>query len=111
MCKYLPHMLVQVSSFSLILIIALFNPSSAAGLLPPTLETTLSDNNLIFDKVLPVPSISIGIQRSPILEANFTTQFESNSSDASIDWALSSPARCNYALREAQFEHPSLFLH
>jgi hypothetical protein len=88
----------------LIFIIALFNVSSAAGLLPPTLETTLSDNNLIFDKVLPVPSISIGIQRSAILEANFTTQFESNSSDASIDWALSSPAQCNYTLREARFD-------
>jgi hypothetical protein len=103
MWKYVHHTLVGASGLSLILIMTLSNLSSTAALLPPTLETSLSDNNLIFDKVLSPPSIAIGIQRTAILEANFTAQFESNSSDASVDWAFFGPPKCSFTLHEARF--------
>jgi hypothetical protein len=103
MWKSIRLTLLGASGLSFILIMTLLNVGSSAALLPPTLETTLSENNLIFDEKLQPTSISIGIQRSTILEVNFTTQFESNSSAASVDWTFLSSPKCNFTLHEARF--------
>jgi len=93
---------VSVAALTLFLTSLLANPTSAS--LPPTLETTLSGQNLIFDKILPSPSISIRIESDGTLEANFATQFEANSSEALLGWVFLSPTRCNLELKRAQFE-------
>lgn len=104
MWKHIQRTLQGASGLCFILIMAVSILSPAAALLPPTLETKLSANNVIFDKVLPTPSISIELLRSATLEANFTTQFESNSSDASIDWEFLSQPICSLVLHRARFE-------
>lgn len=93
---------VPVAVLTTFLTILLASPTSAS--LPPTLETTLSGQNLILDKVLRSPSISFHIESDGTLETNFTAQFEANSSEALLGWVFISPTRCNLELKRAQFE-------
>jgi len=103
MWKFTRHTLKGASGLSVILFMILLNMNSTAALVLPTLETSISGNNLIFDKILPTPSISFAFQPGALLEANFTAQFESNSSDAFIDWMFLSSPKCNFTLNDALF--------